>query len=66
MFPINSFGVIISAATCGSSIDCISPVGGIFAGVSTSISLPDLNSTLYLTFGVVVTRAKSNSRSSRS
>ena len=61
-----SLGVIISAETNGSKIELISPVGGILAGVSTSIFSPYLFSILYRTLGVVVTSEILNSLSNRS
>ena len=63
--PTNSWGVITWASTIGSSIQSISCTGGRFVGLSMNTVSPSVFTTLYTTLGAVVTRSRSNSRSSR-
>ena len=66
MFPTNSFGVKISAVTNGSSMYDISFAGGRSDGLYSSIIVPSVLYTLYITDGDVVIKLKSNSLSSLS
>ena len=66
MAPMYSVGAMMRALTNGSSMLAMTAAGGISAGFSTSISVPSVLCTWYSTLGTVVTRSRSNSRSSRS